>query len=281
MHRLTVGAVAYDPKVVTIWEGFVDWLAPRGVALDVVLYRTYERQVEGHWAGEVDVAWNSPLAFLMTERMATRRGMGVSGFLMRDTDCDLTSVVVVREGATYRNLRDLRGARVAVGAHDSPQATLIPLGMLHDAGVSTRELEVVAFDVMPGKHGDHVGGERDAALALARGDVDAACMIDTNFLAFSRDGTWPAGGVHVLARSLPYDHCLFTSIDGRCDDAVEVFRERLAAMSFDDPACRPLLILEGLRAWRPGRVGGLSALSRAVEMLDTPGAVAFRRFVAP
>ncbi len=34
----TLGAVAYDPKVVTIWEGFKDWFATKGFAFDYVLY---------------------------------------------------------------------------------------------------------------------------------------------------------------------------------------------------------------------------------------------------
>jgi phosphonate transport system substrate-binding protein len=40
-----LGAVAYDPKVVTIWEGFKAWFAERGFAFDYVLYSNYEAQV--------------------------------------------------------------------------------------------------------------------------------------------------------------------------------------------------------------------------------------------
>ena len=49
------------------------------------------------------------------------------------------------------------------------------------------------FDVGVGLHGDHIGGERDAARALMAGEVDAACMIDGNHLLFSREGTLPSG----------------------------------------------------------------------------------------
>jgi hypothetical protein len=38
-----LGAVAYDPKVVTIWEGFKAWLAEHGFAFDYVLYSNYGR----------------------------------------------------------------------------------------------------------------------------------------------------------------------------------------------------------------------------------------------
>ena len=53
------------------------------------------------------------------------------------------------------------------------------------------------FDVGVGLHGDHIGGEREAARALFAADpadrVDAACMIDSNLLLFGREGVLPAG----------------------------------------------------------------------------------------
>jgi phosphonate transport system substrate-binding protein len=57
---LMLGAVAYDPKVVTIWEGFRAWFADRDFDFDYLLFSNYERQVDAHLAGEIDVAWNSP-----------------------------------------------------------------------------------------------------------------------------------------------------------------------------------------------------------------------------
>ena len=67
-----LGAVAYDAKVVTIWEGFRAYFARRGLPFDYVLYSNYERQVEAHLRGEIDVAWNSPLAWIETERARRR-----------------------------------------------------------------------------------------------------------------------------------------------------------------------------------------------------------------
>src|SRR5215207_8096740 len=117
---LVMGAVAYDAKVVTIWDGFRDWFASRGFDFDYVLYSNYERQVDALVAGHVHVAWNSPLAWVRARRMADVRAVA-----MRDTDRDLTSVVVVRADSELQSLGDLAGATVAVGAVDSPQATLI------------------------------------------------------------------------------------------------------------------------------------------------------------
>ena len=48
-----LGAVAYDPKVVTIWNGFRSWFAERDLSFDYVLYSNYERQVQDLVGGQL------------------------------------------------------------------------------------------------------------------------------------------------------------------------------------------------------------------------------------
>ncbi len=267
---LLMGAVAYDAKVVTIWEGFRDYFLERGLDFDFVLYSNYERQVESHLAGHVHVAWNSPLAWLQAKAGAEKLGRSAEAICMRDTDRDLTSVIVVREGSDITDLTDLRGKRVGLGAQDSPQANLIPLFHLAEAGMQgDSEIETVAFDVLVGKHGDHIGGEREAVQALLRGDVDAACIIDGNYLAFSGEGSLPPGSARVLSRTAPYDHCNFTVLDGAPDQQIKLFRDLLMGMSYADPQVRPLLDLEGLTQWLPGRTEGYVQLEGAVSRFGT------------
>ncbi|MFO0602381.1 MAG: PhnD/SsuA/transferrin family substrate-binding protein [Polyangiales bacterium] len=265
-----LGAVAYDPKVVTIWDGFVRWFAEQGFAFDYVLFTHYERLVEAQFAGAVDCAWNSPLAWVESERLAARLGRSARAVAMRDTDQDLTSVVVVRRDGDVRAVGDLRGRKVGVGAHDSPQATILPLAHLAAQGLEPRrDFDVVLHDVLVGKHGDHVGGERDAVKALLAGSVDAACILDGNLGAFVREGTAREGALRVLTQTAPYDHCNFTVLDGAPEGAVARFTELLFAQRYDDAAVRPLMDLEGLKAWRPGRVSGYAALSAACDRFGT------------
>ncbi len=278
MATLVMGAVAYDPKVVTIWEGFRDWFAREGLDFDYVLYSNYERQVEALAAGEIHVAWNSPLAWIRSERLARATGREARALAMRDTDCDLTSVVVVRTDSGIEEVSDLLGRTVAVGAVDSPQATLIPLTHVGSLGlVPGRDVEVRRHDVGVGKHGDHVGGERDAARALMAGEVDAACMIDANHLLFATEGTLPAGTTRVLTQTPRFDHCNFTALGPGPGDLLERFRSLLLEMSYDDADVRPLLDLEGLKEWRDGRTSGYGQLERAVDEMgfyDVKGNVA-------
>jgi phosphonate transport system substrate-binding protein len=250
---LLLWAVAYDPKVVTIWNGFRRWFADRDLPVDYVLYSNYERQVTDLVAGRIDVAWNSPLAWVRTRRLDPT----AQPVAMRDTDRDLTSVVVVRSDSDITTADDLAGRVVATGAVDSPQGTLLPLALLG-------EVAVRRFDVGVGLHGDHIGGERDAARALAAGEVDAACMLDASHLLFVTEGTLPANGTRIVAQTPPFDHCNMTTV-GSTSSLLEEAIVALLGMDYADPAVRPLLDLEGLTRWLPGRVSGYQQLETAVD----------------
>jgi hypothetical protein len=72
--ELVLGAVAYDQKVVPIWDGFLHYFHARGLSFDYVLFSNYERQVEALCAGTFTSPGTSPLAWLQTERIAATLG---------------------------------------------------------------------------------------------------------------------------------------------------------------------------------------------------------------
>jgi ABC-type phosphate/phosphonate transport system substrate-binding protein len=262
---LVLGAVAYDPKVVTIWEGFRRYLGDRMFAFDYVLFSNYDRQVDALLDGQIHVAWNSPLAWLDAQARARSGGCSVSAFAMRDTDLDNHSVIVARTATGVGALGDLRGGKVAVGASDSPQATLIPLA--HLAARQLRpglDFEVVRHEILAGLHGDHVGGERDAAETLAAGRADAACMHEWNYQAFIENGVLEPLSSFVLARTDPYDHCNMTAGPAAPGLAVARLRDLLLEMDIQDPEVRPIFDLEGLTRWVPARTSGYAQLAAAI-----------------
>ena len=270
METLTLGAVAYDPKVVTIWEGFKSWFIGHDLPFDFVLYSNYERLVEGHLAGEVHAAWNSPLAWIEADRAAALLGRKARAVAMRDTDRDLSSIIIVRADSKIQAIGDLAGKGVAVGASDSPQATILPLLLIADAGLRPgADLRVESHDLLVGKHGDHVGGEREAARDLMTGRVEAASMLDANLLTFTREGTLSSGSTRILAQTPPYDHCNVTVLDDAPIDLAWRFVDLLLGMKYEDPVVRPLLDLEGLKQWLPGRIDGYAQLTRAVDSFGT------------
>jgi ABC-type phosphate/phosphonate transport system substrate-binding protein len=260
---LRIGAVMYDPKVSVIWEIIRDFFDAQSVPIDVSFYSSYEQQVDALVEGRIAIAWNSPLAWLDSQR---RSGGTCRAIAMRDTDRDRVTHIVTRRGGPVRAVRDLRGRTIALGALDSPQAHLIPLGRLrHDGLVPGRDVTVQRFDVLVGKHGDHVGGELDAFAALRRGDADACAMLDLNWETWTRDGTIDPNEFATVAFTDRFDHCVFT-VRKDVDRAAERrWLDALFAMRYDNPSHREMMDLEGLKAWLPGRTTGFEALAGAVE----------------
>ena len=271
-HALRIGAVAYDPKVVTIWEGFLPYFAKHGVEIDYVLYSNYDAQVHANLSGEIDVAWNSPLAWVKSQIDSKGECLAIA---MRDSDRDLTTKIIVPSNSPCASLSDLKGKTIAVGASDSPQATLIPLNLIAESGLDPfRDCQVLYHNVMVGKHGDHVGGERDAARALASGTADAACILDANYGVFINEGTLDPGATRVLATTPAFDHCNFTVRASLPADRWQPFVDTLLGMSFHDSAVRAFMEMEGLTKWLSARTTGYAQLEKAVERFNFYGGMA-------
>src|SRR4030095_13100177 len=71
---ILLGAVAYDPKVVTIWEGMrQDFHEEASLPVEVVRFQSYEAQVlallaqSGDVVPRIDIAWNTNLAYLQSD----------------------------------------------------------------------------------------------------------------------------------------------------------------------------------------------------------------------
>ena len=263
MRPILVGAVVYDPKVTVVWDIIARFFAEQGCPIDGVYYTNYSILVDALLAGHVDIAWNSPLAWVDAQRRSSRTCRALA---MRDTDRDRVTHLLVRADGPVRTLADLRGRTIAVGASDSPQATLLPLHHLHTHGLEAgRDVRALRHDVLVGKHGDHVGGERDALQALVEGRAGAAAVLDLNWRLWSGDGTADPGRVRVLDTTAPFDHCNFTVTDRFAATLAESWTRVLLSMDYMNPAHREMMDMEGLQRWLPGRVSGYAALEAAVD----------------
>jgi ABC-type phosphate/phosphonate transport system substrate-binding protein len=259
---IVLGAVAYDPKVVTIWEGIREVFRELGVPMDFALYSNYERQVESLLAGHVDVAWNTPLAHVRVGRRTEGRSLSLG---MRDSDRDFTAKVLVRRDAGIRSLAELRGKTLAVGSRDSTQARILPLYFLKEAGVDPASLKVLAFDTDLGKHGDTGTSELDVLTALHDGRAQAGTVGDLVWVNEQAAGRVDASKVEVLWTTPPFDHCMFDALPTLSPSKAEAFRRALFAMRWDDPRHRRFLELEGLRQWMPPREEGYASLKAALD----------------
>jgi ABC-type phosphate/phosphonate transport system substrate-binding protein len=260
---ILVGAVIYDPKVAVIWDIIKEFFAAEGCPIDYVFYSNYELQVQALLAGHIQIAWNSPLAWVDAQRRASGACRAIA---MRDTDRDRVSHLVVRTDAHLKSLNDLKSKTVATGAEDSPQATLLPLQLLRQNRLEAgRDFQVRRFDVLVGKHGDHIGGEEEALRCLGRGDADAACILDLNWERWSADGTIDPRRFSVLATTPAFDHCNFTVLDRFPRPEEERWKQTLFRMRYENEAHREMMDLEGLKAWLPGRTSGYELLTEAVR----------------
>ena len=101
-HReLIVGAVAYSPNVVPIWEGIRDYFADSTSPMDFVLFSNYERQVEALLAGHIDIAWNTNVAWIRTLRRTNDTARTIA---TRDTDLVFTTQCNGRRGSGMTGL---------------------------------------------------------------------------------------------------------------------------------------------------------------------------------
>src|SRR5437762_13572348 len=98
-----VGAVAYDPRVVPIWEAMRDYFRETGPAIDYVLFSNYDRQVQALLARQIDIAWNTNLAWVKVHR---RTNGACRALAMRDVDVQFTTVVGARSDGPVASLAD-------------------------------------------------------------------------------------------------------------------------------------------------------------------------------
>ena len=261
-ESILLGAVAYDPKVVTIWEGIRDYFRDAGIDFDFALFSNYERQVEELLAGHVDIAWNTPLGHVRVRKRSGGRSLSLG---MRDSDRDFHAKLIVRRDAQIRSLADLAGKTLAVGSRDSTQARILPLHFLRREGVDLERLRLLRFDSDLGKHGDTGASELEVLRAVADGRAQAGTLGDLVWVNEQAAGRVDAKTVEVLWTTPGFDHCMFDAMPALGESRARAFQDALFRMSFEVPAHRRLLELEGLKQWLPARETGYESLVKALD----------------
>src|SRR5512143_2256732 len=125
-----VGAVAYNPKVVTIWEGMRNYFHEEAhLSVEVVLFQSYETQVAALLADRdaavprIDIAWNTNLAYLQADELS---GHACRAVAMRDTDLGWMTKIVAVTGGLISTLTGLKNRTLALGSRDSGHAAILP-----------------------------------------------------------------------------------------------------------------------------------------------------------
>lgn len=258
---LLVGAVASDPKVVTLWESFREHFREHGVVLDFALFSTYERQVDALLRGHVDVAWNSAVAHVRVKRATEGRSRSLA---MREIDRDFHSKILVRRDAGVRSLDGLEGKVMAVGSADSPHARLLPLYYLRHSGVDVGRIQLLSAELDLGKHGDTAGSELAALAALHDGRAQAAAVGDAVWYTEHSQSRIDPARVDVLWTTPAYDHAIFDAMPQLPESHAEAFQRALLTMTWKNPKHRRIFELLGHKLWVPGRDDRFAAVDLAL-----------------
>lgn len=267
--ELKIGAVAYAPKVITIWEGIREYLRERGLQTEYVLYSSYPALVEAFVAGHIDIAWNTPLAYLQAREKLGGQCLVLG---MRDSDVNFTTVFITRMDSPIHSLNDLKGKRFALASRDSSHAAILPTHFLREGGLEPeKDLKVVRFDTDIGKHGDTGTSEQDVVRAVSEGSADAGAIGKATWDASVAGGSIDEHKLRVFWTSHGYSHCNFTARMGLAPSLAERFTMAIQAMDYNDPRWKQVMNLEGMTRWMPGSTAGYDELEREARRLDMLG----------
>jgi ABC-type phosphate/phosphonate transport system substrate-binding protein len=257
---LRIGAVAYAPYVVTIFEGIKRHFHRQGVELDWVLYSNWDALVQAFVSGEVDLAWNGPLAYVKIRRALAEPCKVVA---MRDIDVGFTTQFITQQELPIQQLTDLRGKRVALASRGSVQAGLLPYHFLKEAGLDPERDLVCTF------HDERPPTERSDEAAVvelvAAGEYDAGAVSGRTIAVLRARGRFPEDRLRVFWCSPGYSHCCFTAQGNIADTLAQKITAAFLSMRYDNPEHRQVFDLEHCTAFVPGTTEGFDTLEKAAE----------------
>ena len=143
-----------------------------------------------------------------------------------------------------------------------------PSNLDREGLVEGKDYKSLRFNTDLGKHGDTGTSELDVLRAVTEGRAQAGAVGDLVWVGEQAAGRVDPRLVEVLWTTPGFDHCMFDALPALPEAKVRAFQQALFAMSWENPAHRRLLELEGLREWQPPREEGYDSLRRALDESD-------------
>jgi ABC-type phosphate/phosphonate transport system substrate-binding protein len=256
-----IGAVAYSPGVVTVFNDLRRYLNRHDFSSDYVLYSNYDALVAALDRREIDIAWNTPLAHAQYHVLS---GCTSQTLVMRDVDCDIHSVLVARADSTIDSLQDLPGKRLILGSADAAEATVLPVHYLRKEKVDFDKVTIVSLDKEVDFKGNPCCSPSHVLAALNEGRGDVGIITESLWRQAAADES----GNQKLKKiwtSPAFSHCVFTASKAFDETKAKRFTELMTAMTPGDPGCGDIMRLEGTKKWLPGRSQGFEDLVNALR----------------
>ena len=258
MKTILLGAVAYDPKVVGIWDIIRDYSNEYGCKLDYVLFSNYERQVDSLLKGHIDIAWNTNVAWIRTLYATDNKAKAIA---MRDTDLHWSTKFVVKKDSKIKNIEDLKGKKLGVGSADSSQANIMAIYYLNKNGLKIKEsdinnseidnesVNIIRYNSDLGKHGDTGRSEWDVLEGLKNGSLDAGTIGSNTWIRILEEGLYPDGELISFYTSPDFCHCNFTVMPNIDSEISDNFVKMLMSQKKENPIIKKMMAMEGLNEW--------------------------------
>ncbi len=258
MKTILLGAVAYDPKVVGIWDIIRDYSNEYGCKLDYVLFSNYERQVDSLLKGHIDIAWNTNVAWIRTLYATDNKAKAIA---MRDTDLHWSTKFVVKKDSKIKNIEDLKGKKLGVGSADSSQANIMAIYYLNKNGLKIKEsdinnseidkesVNIIRYNSDLGKHGDTGKSEWDVLEGLKNGSLDAGTIGSNTWIRILEEGLYPDGELISFYTSPDFCHCNFTVMPNIDSEISDNFVKMLMSQKKENPIIKKMMAMEGLNEW--------------------------------
>lgn len=256
-----IGAVAYSPAAVTIFEGLTRHLTKNGLPSDYVLYSNYDSLVLALERGEIDIAWNTPLAHA---RFHVQNQCSSLTLVMRDVDVDVRSVIVALAESGIKSLEDLAGKQLVLGSSQAAEATVLPLHFLKKAGVDFSTVKIVSLDAEVDSQGNPCASPQHVLQALRSGRGDAGIITAALWNRVKEDPLARGALQHVWT-SPPFSHCVFTAAATFDRTRASRFTKLMLEMDPNDRATMDVMRLEGTKKWVVGTAEGFNDLVDALR----------------
>ena len=261
---LLVGATAADPSnVVLIWNAIRRWFVENGVPIEYALYSTYEAMGEALLAGELDIAWNAPMAHVQS---LARSGGACRTLAMRDTDKDKHTLIVAKADSGIATVDDLRGARLALGVDISSELYVIPVAQLREQDLDPLT-DCVLIELEPKEYSDLQRWVDDFMIfdAVVAGDADAGAIFEPFLRHIIKERGFEESEFVEVWRSRPFSHCAFTARPGLDRDIADRFVNVLVSMDPEDHHVADMMKREHLQRWVKADDSGWDDLMAAVD----------------
>jgi len=255
-----IGAVAYSPAAVTIFHGLTRYLNRNKMPSDYVLYSNYDALIAALERGEIDIAWNTPLAHA---RFHVRNQCSSQTLVMRDVDVGVRSVLVARADSGIKGLAQLAGKKLILGSAQAAEATVLPLHYLKREGVDFGQVKIVSLDAEVDGQGNPCASPQHVLQALREGRGDAG-IITTELWNRVKNEQLPGNSLTEVWASPPFSHCVFTAAAKFDQDRAARFTQLMQVMDPDEPATKDVMRLEGTKKWCPASLDGFKDLIDAL-----------------